>query len=376
MQRGREAGEGAVERPVELHAALAQVFGAGVRPLHFEQALLDAVLQGWQNQMSSRNLTPRTKSGRLGLVRRAVREIGVWPWEWRAIHVEEWMDDLVLRQLALATRRNYQIVLRLFLEFLLDRRYPWEVICREELGALPVQVFDDANLIRHLHDYEADPAKRPLGRAEVDDFLAYCDAQVFERQRRGRKGWLTAFRDATIFKTLYAFGLRRQEVVWLDVGDVYRNAEVPAFGSYGLLSVRYGKGGNGSGPKRRDVLTVFDWSVEVLEQWREEVRPRYGFDELAAMFPTERGRRVSVDYVSHRFAEYRDAVGLDARLTAHCLRHSYVTHLTEDGLSPLFIQMQAGHEYASTTAIYTGVSDDFKVKLLTDYLERELTKGA
>src|ERR1039458_3304320 len=375
MQRALP-GEDGLERAVELQAALAQVFGAGVRMLHIEQALLDAVLAGWQNQMSSRNLAPKTKSGRLSLVRRVVSDIGIWPWGWRAIHVEEWMDDLVLRGAAVTTRRNYQITLRLFLEFLLDCRYPWVVICRGELGIEPVQVFDDVNLMRHLHEYEGDPRRRPLSRAELEDFFAYCDAQVFERRRLGRKGYLTAFRDAVIFKTLYAFGLRRQEAAWLDVGDFYRNSKVPSFGAYGLLNVRYGKGGNGSGPKRREVLTVFDWSVEVLEQGREEIRPRYGFEDLCALFPTERGQRVAASYVSHRFAEYRDAVGLEPKLTAHCLRHSYVTHLTEDGMSPLFIQMQAGHEYASTTAIYTGVSDDFKVTMLTDHLRRDLAKGA
>lgn len=43
----------------------------------------------------------------------------------------------------------------------------------------------------------------------------------------------------------------------------------------------------------------------------------------------------------------------------HCLRHSYVTHNIEDGVDPRFIQEQVGHLYASTTALYTAVSDDF-----------------
>src|ERR1039458_10716783 len=85
MQRALP-GEDGLERAVELQAALAQVFGGGVRMLHIEQALLDAVLAGWQNQMSSRNLAPKTKSGRLSLVRRVVSDIGIWPWEWRGGH--------------------------------------------------------------------------------------------------------------------------------------------------------------------------------------------------------------------------------------------------------------------------------------------------
>jgi site-specific recombinase XerD len=44
----------------------------------------------------------------------------------------------------------------------------------------------------------------------------------------------------------------------------------------------------------------------------------------------------------------------------HCLRHSYVTHLIEDGWDPLFVQQQVGHSHAATTGLYTWVSSDFR----------------
>ena len=69
-------------------------------------------------------------------------------------------------------------------------------------------------------------------------------------------------------------------------------------------------------------------------------------------------------YVSERFAAYRRELGLAPELTPHGLRHSYVTHLVEDGFDPLFVQMQVGHRHASTTAIYTAVSGDFKQRAL------------
>jgi integrase len=40
-------------------------------------------------------------------------------------------------------------------------------------------------------------------------------------------------------------------------------------------------------------------------------------------------------------------------VSLHSLRHSYITHLIEDGYDPLFVQQQVGHSYASTTALYT-----------------------
>lgn len=73
---------------------------------------------------------------------------------------------------------------------------------------------------------------------------------------------------------------------------------------------------------------------------------------------TERGGRVKPAEINARFGSYRQALHLPAVLSPHSLRHSYVTHLTEDGVRR-FIQVQVGHECDSSTAIYTHVSDDF-----------------
>jgi integrase/recombinase XerC len=54
------------------------------------------------------------------------------------------------------------------------------------------------------------------------------------------------------------------------------------------------------------------------------------------------------------------------------LRHSYVTHLIEDGFDELFVQMQVGHRHASTTALYTGVSSDFENQALRRTLRAQL----
>ncbi|WP_037687614.1 tyrosine-type recombinase/integrase, partial [Streptomyces aureocirculatus] len=51
-------------------------------------------------------------------------------------------------------------------------------------------------------------------------------------------------------------------------------------------------------------------------------------------------------------------------------RHTYVTHLIEDGADPKFVQDQVGHRVASTTAIYTGVSTDFTNTMMRKALDR------
>lgn len=157
----------------------------------------------------------------------------------------------------------------------------------------------------------------------------------------------------------------------LDVADFGANPHHLSFGRFGSLTVRYGKGANGTGPRRREVLTVFDWAAGVLEQFVDEVRPAYCFDS-PALFLTERGGRVSAKYVNARFAGLRDELGLARQLGPHCLRHSYVTHLIEAGQDEFFVQCQVGHRYASTTAIYTGVSSDFKHDAMQRALARQM----
>jgi integrase/recombinase XerC len=133
---------------------------------------------------------------------------------------------------------------------------------------------------------------RAFAKYELHAFFAHCDDQVVRIRGFGRKGWLPAFRDATLFKTAYAFGLRRNETRMLDAVDVCRNVHGAQFGAYGVCRVRFGKAKKGSPPKQRSVLTVWAWTPDVLEEWFEEVRPLFGIDGNPAGWPSERGLRV------------------------------------------------------------------------------------
>jgi site-specific recombinase XerD len=79
---------------------------------------------------------------------------------------------------------------------------------------------------------------------------------------------------------------------------------------------------------------------------------------------TERRSRISLRSVNEAFENAREAARIDPELDLHSLRHSYVTHLVEFDYPERFVQEQVGHSYASTTAIYTGVSDDYRNQLL------------
>ena len=204
-----------------------------------------------------------------------------------------------------------------------------------------------------------------------------ADGRVEEISSRGRKGALAAQRDAALLKTVYAFGLRRREAWRAGLcRPAAQSAGAPVLPSTGRLFVRCGKSSNGSPPKRRTVLTVpeMDWVVPVLEQWVGEVRALFSPGSHPALWVTERRGRLSRRAINEAFEEARAAAGLDPPLDLHCLRHFYITHLIEFGYPERFAQDQAGHSYASTTAIYTGVSDEFRNRLLAAALrERHAT---
>jgi integrase/recombinase XerC len=246
-------------------------------------------------------------------------------------------------------------------EYLTDGRYGWAVACEREFGpgVHPVAICHEWNTIAHLNGYEGNPEARPFSRDELQRFLDYADEQVERAVRAKRKGALAAYRDATLFKVIYGWGLRRTETSKLDVVDFGRNPSAPAFSRYGLLNVRYGKAKRGQPARRRNVASVMGWAVEAVADYVENIRPRFGYPDHPALWVTERGGRISPAEINARFVAYRDALGLPAALVPHSLRHSYVSHLTENGVDRRFIQIQVGHECDSSTAVYTHVSDDF-----------------
>ena len=85
-----------------------------------------------------------------------------------------------------------------------------------------------------------------------------------------RKGVGRPNRDATLFKVMYGWGLRRTETSQLDVVEG-RNPQAPQFGRYGTLHVRYGKAKCGQPPRRRNVLSVFGWTVDAVAEGRQSV---------------------------------------------------------------------------------------------------------
>lgn len=353
------------------------VVAAGAPLLRPDVQLFEAMLEGWARQRSSRQLSAATIRGSATVVRRFQAHSGEFPWSWTPAHLEVWTEDLrAVHGVAHSTMRSYQQAVRLFLGYVCDPLYGWAEECDTRFGTYPVQICHAWNSAVHRATFEARPQRRSLTRAELQRLFDAADDQVAEIRRRGRKGWVAAFRDAVMIKTAYAFGLRRGELLGLDVHDFGRNPKAAEFGEFGVCYVRFGKAQAGSPPKRRSVLTVMPWSVGILEQWVHELWPHCRRNDSAGLWPSEQAARVSANRFTAAFGRLRERAGLPAGLSAHSLRHSYVTHLIEDGFDALFVQQQVGHEHASTTAIYTSVSSDYRTRVLRGALARIVTHAA
>ncbi len=145
----------------------------------------------------------------------------------------------------------------------------------------------------------------------------------------------------------YGAGLRVSEVVALRVRDV-------ELGDLRLW-VRSGKGG-------KDRMTIF--SEKIVGGLRARVAERDGGDFL---FESERGGRLTTRTAQKIFEAGMRRAGIMKNATFHSLRHSFATHLLENGVDIRYIQALLGHENIRTTQRYTQVASSMIATIRSPY---------
>lgn len=361
-----------IQAPGSAHLVLAP----NVVHLDPAAATFVAMKNGWARQQAARFLKESTIGHRLRVLARMADFTGLYPWQWTPVEGEAFMAHLRggAKPIHLSTARAYEVIIALFMDYLRDPRYGWVELCLERFSEAPQAVFHEGNSVLHTVEYEGDPRRRPLTYDEIQALFDAADARPRRICGQGRKGTLTALRDAAVLKAIYAFGTRRTESSRVDLVDLRRSRSAPQFGSFGSMMIRFGKSSAGAPAKRRTVLTVpeMDWVVDVLGEWVQEIRPQFSPGRHPALWVTERVGRLSPRSINEAFVAARRDAGLDEGLDLHCLRHSYITHLTEFGYPARFVQEQVGHSHAATTAIYMGVSQEYRNQLLEASLKRRL----
>jgi site-specific recombinase XerD len=178
--------------------------------------------------------------------------------------------------------------------------------------------------------------RRRLPRTvRADEVVALLDATA--------GGDPLALRDRVVFELLYGCGLRSQELVALDLGDVHlAGAE---------LVVR-GKGG------KMRIVPLGDEATAALRRYLTRGRPHLATDDGRSGRPlllTKSGRPLLTSDVRRIAVKYSSKAGID-RASPHMLRHAYATHMLEHGADLRAIQELLGHSSVSTTQVYTHVS--------------------
>ena len=170
-----------------------------------------------------------------------------------------------------------------------------------------------------------------------------------------------------ILQLIYACGLRVGEAASLCVRDIHA--------AESRIHIREAKGG-----KDRYVPLSVTMLTSLREFWKTHRHPKLifpavcrGWRERATQRSAGAGQAMSISSIQHCFRLARAAAGIKVEATVHTLRHSYATHLLEEGVSLRQIATYLGHASLDTTVIYTHLTAVSEARALAaiDKLNRQ-----
>jgi integrase/recombinase XerC len=288
--------------------------------------------------------------------------------------VEEFISHIAHeRQLSPATVRAYSDDLGEFVTFL-DRYYgdpqwTWQgvdrlairsfmgdCITRRALAKRSVgrKLSSVRSFFRFLHIeeiVEANPARTlrsPKKERTLPGFLTRDQMAAIFTAAEGRAldGGFLPLRNLTMVELFYSTGLRVSELQGLNVADV------------DLVSERMRVMGKG---RKERIVPVGRMAIGALRRYyprREEVLMKVERGDRRAIFLTQKGRRISVRQVQKVIENFLKQVAEGAGLSTHSLRHTFATHLLDNGADLMAVKEMLGHASLSTTQIYTHTSKE------------------
>ena len=194
-------------------------------------------------------------------------------------------------------------------------------------------------LIRNLIDEEVFPRRLKAPRTmPLPHAITYDEIRLLLASPNTQT--LLGVRDRALLETLYASGMRVSECCSLNLPDMDLNA--------GFARV-HGKGG------KVRICPLGDFAVEWLNRYLSDVRLRLpACQRSTKVFLSRRGDLSRVQ-VFRLVRKYAAAAGITAKVTPHTLRHSFATHLLENGADIRVVQELLGHSRISTVEFYTRV---------------------
>ncbi|WP_304964662.1 tyrosine-type recombinase/integrase [Bacteroides acidifaciens] len=261
------------------------------------------------------------------------------------------------------TVRVYTTYFRDFQEYFegcdIDRITPEEingylVFLINEKGISTCQQNQRINAIKFYYEKVLGHPRRcyTVSRAKREKTLP--DVLSKEEVRAILSAVVTDLRFWCMFSVLYSAGLRISELLALKPDDI--NV------SRSLIRVRQGKG-------RKDRFTLLSKPlIKKLTEYRELYKPKVW------LFERTPGEQFTESIVSKRLKAAAQEAGITKRIYPHLLRHSFATHLIEQGTDLKIVKELMGHNSIRTTEIYVHIADTFKSNIkspLDDILEED-----
>lgn len=191
----------------------------------------------------------------------------------------------------------------------------------------PMELLETPKIGRKLPD--------TLSLADIDRMIAAIDLSKTEVSN----GYRIGERDRTMLETLYGCGLRVSELVTLKMSDLFFDE--------GFVRV------TGKGNKQRFVPigNVTQKYLEIyIRSVRSQIAPQKGSEDT--IFLNRRGKGLTRAMVFTIIKDLAAKIKLGKKISPHTFRHSFATHLLENGADLRSIQLMLGHESITTTEIY------------------------
>jgi len=254
------------------------------------------------------------------------------------------IDDMQVRNLAPATQRNYIHYIRELAKFfhlspdLLHpdqiKEFQLHLLHNRQLSANSLNQSMSAIKFLYRTTLEKDWADQKFPRVRVPNRLPVV---LSGEEVILLLAHVPSVKYRAALMTCYGAGLRVSEAARLKVTDIDSQRM--------LIRVEQGKGNKDRyamlSPRLLKVLRTW-WKLAQPEEW---------------LFPSWRaGRHISIGSLQTACREARYASGIPKTITVHTLRHSFATHLLENGTDLRVIQVLLGHSQINTTARYTRVS--------------------
>lgn len=226
---------------------------------------------------------------------------------------------------------------RAYLAFLNEKEYSKATIARKLATLRSFYKF----LVKRgeITDNPVITVRTPKQEKKLPRFLEYEEVKKL-LETPPLDTWLGA-RDRAILETLYSTGIRVSELVALNMDDVDFLGEV--------VHVR-GKG------KKERIAPISASALQVIQHYMEfrskRSQSNANFD-MKVLFVNKHGRRLSTRSVRRKMDKYLKMAGLDPSISPHTLRHSFATHMLNNGADLRSVQELLGHQSLSTTQIYT-----------------------